>query len=239
MYFFKINPFQKISLILILLLKIPSTAELLRMEEKWNGGWVFIGALGVTGARTVSNTNSQRAMIGPNVSTSVGYCENQSYCIEVGSITSANFYDRIEKRTQGRDVIASLVMWETSYFLSTRVKIPVIQPTDLFNPAFKLLGGYGNSVSFIRDIDDADISSREDLRIHNEGPLMGYSVMFFFNAYNDSIPWFIEITTILQMHWKSYFVEPEGVVPVISEKGYTEENLRVTRLNINVGMIIF
>ena len=141
------------------------------ITEKWEDGWVFLGGMGVTAARAENDHTTQQAMLGPNISTSIGYCENQSYCIEIGSMTSVNFYEKLEGKLLDKDVNVSLIMWESSYFLSTRIKIPGIKATDLLNSGFKLLGGYGNSVAFIREIDDQEISEKEGVRVHNEGPL--------------------------------------------------------------------
>lgn len=161
-------------------------------------------------------------------------------------MTSANFYENIKGHLPGagndglgKQVSASVIMWESSYYLSTRVKFPGVKATNLFNPGFKLLAGYGNSVAFIREIDDEDISEKDGVRIHNEGPLMGASLIFFFNSMDESFPWFIEVASILQLHWKSYIVEPQGVVPVVLDESFTKENTRIVRLNLSIGTPLF
>jgi hypothetical protein len=230
------------SLLFILILSqfsMAETAEKSKKSEGWKGGWSFLAGIGATAARTITNTDSERAMLGPNISTSVGYCTGLAYCIEIGSMTSANFYESIKVKTQGKEVDASVIMWESSYYLSTRIAVPGIKPTNLFHPGFKLLVGYGNTVSFIREVDDQEISQRDGLRIHNEGPLMGAAFILMFNAMDDSYPWFIEVASILQLHWKSYVVQPQGVVPVVLDQSFTEENTRIMRLNLSVGIPLF
>jgi hypothetical protein len=246
LFAFDNTAFSRISFVLILVVSQLSMASVIEplkeplMEDtEWDGGWVFLAGIGATAARTVTDTDSERAMVGPNISTSVGYCEKYTYCIEIGSLTSANFYSNIKGKTQGKDVNASVLMWESSYFLSTRIKFPGVKPTNLFNPGFKLLGGYGNSVAFIREIDDVDIAAQEGIRIHNEGPLMGASLIFFFNAMDYSFPWYIEMTSILQLHWNSYIVQPQGVVPVVLEEGFAEGNTRIVRFNLSIGTPLF
>ncbi len=180
--------------------------------------------------------------IGPSFTTSVGYCGHDAACLEFGSLVSFNYYDNMRVDTSAVDTApfqGDVNMWETTFYLAMRSRFPGITPSPQLDPWFKLMAGYGASVGFLQKIESPGYEHLKHHRVQTEGPLMGLSVTNIFQGskrYRHL--WFIEGSAILQMHWKTWLVAGDGLLPEVTTSE-VQRNPYSLLLNLSVGIRIF
>ncbi len=208
--------------------------------SKSHDGFAFFGALGFTNAFVISDKGENEGAIGPSISTAVSYCEAQVYCIEFGSVVNVNFYDDIKGDSElSGDLDIDLIMWQSSFYLGTRNKFPIVIPTDTWNPWYKVFLGYGSSVGFIRDVNTSKSKIPDGLRFHSEGPILGLGLVFNFNAFNSKKFWFIEITQLIQIQRTNYLVQQTTELPLIIDSFNSRNNSHISQTNLNIGIRFF
>ena len=207
------------------------------LRTTWTNGWYFLTGIGFTGGFIVTNDFSERASGGGHISTAIGYNAMNAYGIEIGSLVSFNIYDGLpavgDITTEDN---YNVIVWDTAFYWGIRARIPQIIPSDNINPYVKLFLGYGQSVGFITDIEIEEYSYLKEVRLHNEGPLYGFSLGNIFNTKDSSSIWFIEFTLLLQLHWDTHIVESSEELPVIVESKSTTDNKRILRGNLSIGV---
>jgi len=209
-------------------------------KKNKDDNWYFLVGTGFSGSIYSSNITKTRASTGLHLSTSVGYYANNSYAIEVGSITSFNEFDSISMEgfsTQENQ--AELIAWNTAFFWGVKVRFPGIRSSNLFSPFIKVFYGYGVSVAFLENLSDKN-KEMEKYRMHQEGPLFGVSISNIFNTYKKHKGvWFIEFTLIRQIYWNRYAVNKTGTVATIEKSEPTHNNDYSIQGHISVGMNLF
>lgn len=209
--------------------------------EEWKDGWAMFAGGGITRARYFTeNERMEQSGIGPNIANSVGYCDGNS-CLEFGSLVSFNFYDHLRAVVpRSSDTIElDTWMWETALFLALRSRVPGVPEMGEFNPWIKLLGGYGASVGFPSRIYSPGFDYLSNHRLQDEGPLFGVS---FSNVFGRNTPrkvWYLEATSLLQLHWNAWLVKSGGLLPAVQSSYRTNGNPYSLLLNITVGIRAF
>lgn len=225
----------------------PGAPELGMGIETWKDGWSLLAGSGITRSRYYTeNETIEQEGYGPNVMTSVGYCDRDAYCLELGSIVSFNYYKDMFATMPGGNGLEDSVrldawFWETALFFSIRARLPHYHQHRQFNPWIKLLSGYGASVGYPgNQIRDPQVRDRvKGMRLQTEGPLFGLSLMNVFNNDRPGKLWFVESTVMTQLNWKSWLVKDGGLLPVVAHSGATDGNPYTLLFNLTVGVRIF
>lgn len=209
--------------------------------EVWKDGWSLLAGGGFSRARLVTeNQSEEQEGHGPNLMTSVGYCDRDAYCLELGSTVTFAFYEDLQASApSGQKFELDAWFWETALFASVRTRLPGVEPDRQFNPWVKLLSGYGASVGYPHRIPEAFPDSMRDVRMHTEGPLYGLSVMNVFNHESPGRLWFLEGTAIVQLNWNNWLIKEGGLVPEVVQTSHTEGNPFTVLLNLTVGVRLF
>jgi hypothetical protein len=209
--------------------------------EEWKDGWAMLSGAGITKSRNFTeNEQVEQSGIGPNMANSVGYCDGNS-CLEIGSLVSFNYYDHLRSAVPqtGDTIVLDAWMWETALFLALRSRVPGIPEMGEFNPWIKLLGGYGASVGFPARIRTPGFRYLSDHRLQDEGPLLGMSLSNFFGRHTPRKVWYVEVTSLLQLHWNAWLVKSGGLLPAVQTSYRTNGNPYSLLLNITVGLRAF
>ncbi len=219
----------------------PGTPELGMGLETWKDGWSLLAGMGVTRTRFYTDNQSQeKEGHGPNLMTSVGYCDRDAYCLELGSIVSFDYYDDMMAAAPNGDSLnLNVWIWETALFFSVRTRLPHYHQHRQFNPWIKLLSGYGASVGYPQKWPAGTPDSLRSMRIQTEGPLYGLSVMNVFNNDKPGRVWFVEGTAIIQMNWNNWLIKGGGLLPEVAQTGHTSGNSYTLLLNLTVGVRVF
>lgn len=209
---------------------------------KWTDGWSFLAGVGTSRSRFVTSADESKGEvsgIGPNISTSVGYCDRDAYCLEFGSLVSFNLYNNMRVQASDNDTfVGDVNMWETALYLSLRTRVPGFQPYGQLNPWIKILAGYGASVGFFDKVETPQYQYLKNRRIQTEGPLFGVSLMNVFQNPNRRL-WYLEGSTLLQMHWNTWLVESGGLLPDVTTGPGTRGNPYSLVLALSAGVRIF
>lgn len=220
----------------------PGAPELGMGIETWKDGWSMLVGSGFTRTRYYTENESvEQHGYGPHLMTSVGYCDRDAYCLELGSIVSFDYYENVQALTsQGDSLALNVWMWETALFFSVRARLPHYHQHRQFNPWIKLLSGYGASVGYPqRILTPGAGDSLSGMRMQNEGPLFGVSFMNVFNNDKPGRLWFVEGTVITQMNWNNWLIKGGGLLPEIAQTGHTSGNPYTLLLNLTVGVRVF
>ncbi len=227
----------------MLFFNIHAQAEKLQTEDsflctKWTDGMYFLGGFGPSAGFMFNDQESARSHGGLNLSTSVGYSVDHYYSIEIGSIVSVQYFDKVPgAETVGLD-LGHVIFWDTAFFWALRVPILKSKYSDNFAPYIRMFQGWGNGVGFIYDI-HGEYSYLNDSRTQLEGPIMGVSFGNFFNTFNEDSLWFIDVTFMLQFFWDGYVVSSTAEVPVVLEKKDLDENYHKIQLHVSCGVRFF
>lgn len=208
--------------------------------DRWNNGWELL--FGAGGTRSQLVTDNQGVEIeghGGHISTAVGHCDLEAYCLEVGSLVSFNYYDEMEVEYLDQEFDLDLWMWETALYLAIRARVPGTRPHGHFDPWIKLLSGYGAGVGYPTWSSLSGQYEILDMRVQQEGPLYGVSLSNLFNNEKHGRLWFIEISAITQMYWNSWIVKSGGVLPEIKQTQKTNGNPYSFLMSATVGFRIF
>ncbi len=209
--------------------------------EEWKDGWCMLAGGGFTRSRYFTkNEQVEISGIGPNMANSVGYCDGNT-CLEIGSLVSFNYYDHLRSAVPQRNDTIELDawMWETALYFALRSRIPGFPEKGNFNPWIKVLGGYGASVGFPDRIRTPGFDELNDSRIQDEGPLMGLSLTNFFGRNVMGKIWYIEATSLLQLHWNSWLVKSGGMLPTVQSSFHASGNPYSLLLNFTIGLRAF
>lgn len=220
--------------------EVAGVAERSMGVDRWKDGWELLYGMGGTRSQLV--TNNQSVEIeghGGHFSTAVGYCDLQAYCLEFGSLVSFNYYDEMETEYQDREFDIDLWMWETALYMAIRARVPGTRPRGHFDPWIKLLSGYGAGVGYPTWSNLPNDNTIHGLRVQQEGPLYGISVMNLFNNEHAGRLWFVEFSAIAQMYWNSWLVKSGGIVPEVTESGKTNGNPYSLLLSATLGFRVF
>lgn len=209
--------------------------------EDWKDGWSLLAGAGFTRTRLYTeNQSREQEGHGPNLMTSVGYCDRDAYCLELGSIVTFAYYeDLFATPPSGDEVNLDAWFWETALFASVRTRLPGVEPNRQFNPWVKLLSGYGASVGYPHRLPSEFPDSLRDMRMHTEGPLYGVSVMNLFNHDRPGRLWFLEGTAMVQLNWNNWLIKEGGLTPEVVQTGHTEGNPFTFFPNLTVGIRLF
>jgi hypothetical protein len=209
--------------------------------EEWKDGWALLSGAGITRARYfMEDERVELSGIGPNIANSIGYCDGNT-CLEFGSLVSFNFYDNLRAAVpQTSDtIVLDTWMWETALFLALRSRIPGVPELGEFNPWIKLLGGYGASVGFPARIHSPGFEFLADHRLQDEGPLFGISLSNFFGRNTPRKVLYLEVTSLVQLHWNAWLVKSGGLLPAVQASYRTSGNPYSLLMNITVGFRAF
>lgn len=219
----------------------PGTPELGMGIETWKDGWSLMAGMGFTRTRYYTqNEEHEDEGHGPNLMTSVGYCDRDAYCLEVGSLVSFDYYDDMTVETSAGDSLRlNAWFWETALFFSVRTRLPHYHQHRQFNPWIKLLSGYGASVGYPDRWPAGAPDSLRGMRMQTEGPLFGLSLLNVFNNDKPGRLWFVEGTVITQLNWNNWLVKDGGLLPEVAQVGHTQGNPYTLLLNLTVGVRIF
>ena len=210
--------------------------------QEWKDGWSFLAGVGASRSRFITSSDESKGEVsglGPNLSTSIGYCDRDAACLEFGSLVSFNLYNNMRVQTSSGDTfVGDVNMWETALYLSLRTRVPGFQPYGQLNPWIKILAGYGASVGFFDKVETPQYQYLKNRRIQTEGPLFGVSLMNVFQNPNRRL-WYLEGSTLLQMHWKTWLVESGGLLPDVTTGPGTRGNPYSLVLALSAGVRIF
>jgi len=209
--------------------------------DEWKDGWSMLAGGGITRSRYFTeNERVEQSGAGPNIANSVGYCDANT-CLEIGSLVSFNFYDDLRSAIPNRDdtILLDAWMWETALFLALRSRLPGVAEHGEFNPWIKLIGGYGASVGYPDRIHTPGYQELSDRRIQDEGPLLGASLCNFFGRNTPRKIWYVEVTSLLQLHWNSWLVKSGGLLPAVQSSYHANGNPYSLLLNFTVGVRAF
>ncbi len=202
--------------------------------------WYFLTGAGVGGSRHFSDINQNVSSIGFHLSTAVGYYLQNLYAFEIGSITSFNEFRNVE--LDGMEIIeeeADLLAWHTIFNFGIRAQIPIFKPTNYINPFLKIFYGYGMSVAYFKDVSGINTGLLK-YRMHQEGPIFGFSVSNIFNLFNNNKQvWFIEFTSVYQIFRESYAVSYVGGVSEIHRSAPTQNNNYFIHGSFSIGIRLF
>ena len=210
--------------------------------QAWTDGWSFLAGVGTSRSRYFTSSDESKGEVsglGPNLSTSIGYCERDAYCLEFGSLVSFNLYNDMRLKASGGDTfVGDVNMWETVLYLSLRTRVPGIRPYGQLSPWIKILAGYGASVGFFEKVETPQFQYLKNRRIQTEGPLFGISLMNVFQNPGKRL-WYLEGSTIVQMHWNTWLVESGGLLPDVTSGPTTQGNPYSLVLALSAGVRIF
>ena len=232
---------KKILLIIIaLLFVIPAISQENNTNSNLNGWYFLVGTgFSVSIYESDASLTTRSNAGGMHLSTSIGYFSNNSYSIEIGSVTSLNEFDKIYMK--GADSVTNSVemtAWNSIFFWSIRARFPRIKPTNNISPFIKIFYGYGSSVGFLHNPPEEN-KALGDVRMHQEGPLFGISFSNIFNTLNSQQVWFIELTFLRQIFWERFAIDNSGVVATIIKSEPTNNNDTMMQLHISIGTNIF
>lgn len=209
--------------------------------EEWKDGWAMLAGGGITRARYFTEDERvELSGIGPNIANSIGYCDGRT-CLEIGSLVSFNFYDELRATIPRSNdtVVLDAWMWETALFLALRSRVPGVPEMGEFNPWIKMMGGYGASVGFPAKIRTPGFAHLSDHRLQDEGPLLGLSFSNFFGRHTPRKILYVEVTSLMQLHWQAWIVKSGGLLPAVQTSYRTNGNPYSLLLNITVGIRAF
>lgn len=208
--------------------------------DRWNDGWELLAGVGGTRSQLVTdNQETELEGHGAHFSTAVGYCDLQAYCLEVGSLVSFNYYDEMEVDYLDQEFDIDLWMWETALYLAVRARVPGTRPKGHFDPWIKLLSGYGAGVGYPSWSGLAGHDEILEMRVHQEGPLYGLSLMNLFNNEKAGRLWFVEVSAITQIYWNAWLVRSGGILPEVSKASKTNGNPYSLLLSATLGFRVF
>lgn len=220
-------------------------------RERWGDGWLLTSGVGVTHSYLFTENEAEEQQgIGPHLSTSVGYCDHDAYCLEAGSLVGFLYYDGYQSAASSYSGLFSgdtslftgqkydVWMWETALYAAIRARVPGTRPRGQFDPWIKLMSGYGANVGYLASWSKG-YDSLEGMRIQDEGPLFGVSLSNLFNNEGRGRVWFLEWSMLIQLHWNSWLIKPNGILPTVAGTSKTDGNPYSTLISLSVGYRVF
>ena len=207
--------------------------------DEWKDGWSMLVGTGISRSRYVTeNKHVELSGVGPNLATSVGYCD-QTSCLELGLLVSFDYYDHLQVHNGADTIELNSWMWETALFLALRARVPGVPQMGWFNPWVKFLSGYGASVGYPQRFITPGFDSLKDRRVQDEGPLFGMSVANIFGQTKPGRIWFVEGTVLLQLHWNSWLIRSGGLLPDVENSYHQAGNPYSILVNLTLGIRAF
>ena len=225
-----------------------SNITIQRPDHDWFNGPYFTAGLGLTYASFTSADETNRSFTGCHITPSIGYWANGSFGIGISAFINYSYYGDLSltlyDEQPGGAIIKRKIsgfqahIWNSSFFLTVFVRIPFVTPTDNFNPFLKVFAGYGINMTWLKG-NKAQFVYREADRYFTEGPAFGVTLGNLFNTFNDSRPWFIQISGVFQFYQEQIAIQDTGVLP--REIGTIEnsQGLFLFQIHVTVGIRLF
>jgi len=214
-------------------------------------GIYLLAGIGYSYNEIISNDNINNSFTGLNLSTSAGYWAFNAFSFEIGSIINYNYNDNfsISNITETSPGVYEKIdnynmtmhEWGSIFYFGTMARWPFIRPSNNLNLFIRIFNGAGKTVYWIQPKADQvnDFKLPKDSRVTSDGILLGFSIINFFNEFNDKPIWFIEITTTIQMYYESLIIQSDGVLPEIISRNDNTNNIHKVQITLNAGIKFF
>ena len=210
------------------------------LKTNWQDGWYFLFGGGLTGSLYITDNLRNRGAAGPSIQTHLGYWAFDAIGFEIGSLVGFNYFRQVPLEGFGTRIEdIDYFSWNSAFYWGMRARLPGVKHTNNFNPYLRMMQGAAQSVGFFLNGFDRYPALR-DLRIHNEGTMIGFAIGNVFNSLNSKRHvWYIEFGVHLFLLRQRFAISGEEVVPIIVNNEAVSKDDRIIQTSLSIGIAFF